>query len=99
MIEKKTAIDQIELTRSGYVQVRFSLSLEEDGVAMAEPRLHRTGIAPGCDVEAQLAVVDADITTRPELKAAPITRDHMVDALKAVCALVAVAPAAQPPSA
>jgi hypothetical protein len=92
MITRRTIIDQIELTRSGTVQVRFRLAIEEDGVAIAEPKLHRTAIEPGGDVEAALASVDADITSRQELKAAPTDRDHMADALKAVCGLVAVTP-------
>jgi hypothetical protein len=90
MITKRTLVDQIELTRSGRVQVRFQLLIEEDGQPMGDPKLHRTAIDPGGDVEATLAAVNADITARPELRAAPIERDHMVDALKAVCGLVKV---------
>lgn len=85
MISKNTVIEQIEITRTGRVQIRFQLRVTEDGADIAEPRLHRTAIDPGTDVDAMLSNVDADITKRPDLKAAPITRDDgMVDVLKAI---------------
>lgn len=89
-IAKRTFIDQIEIARTGRVQIRLALALEEDGEPIGEPKLHRSAVELGGDPEAQLALVEADIMARPELKAAPIDRDHMVAALKAVCARIKV---------
>lgn len=60
-ITKRTIIDQIEITRSGSVQVRFAKLLEEDGVPLAEPAYHRTAIQPGGDPLAQMADVNVHL--------------------------------------
>lgn len=61
MIEKKTIIDQIEITRNGTVQVRFGLLLLEDG-AEIDSKWHRTNFPPGHDVSAQIAAVNAHLS-------------------------------------
>jgi hypothetical protein len=71
MIEKKTIIDQIEVTRDGIVQIRFALLVVEDGKEIASS-WHRTSVAPGQDLDQALVNVDRDITTRSTLRAAPI---------------------------
>ena len=60
MIEKKTIIDQIEITRNGTVQVRFGLLLLEDGTEI-DSKWHRTAFHPGHDVAAQIAAVNAHL--------------------------------------
>ena len=60
MIEKQTIIDQIEITRSGHVQIRFGLLLVEDGNEIS-CAWHRTAVEPGGDVDAQIAAVNAHL--------------------------------------
>lgn len=86
MIEKKTVIDRIEITRDGSVQIRFGLLLVEDGVEIGSS-WHRTLVEPGGDAEAQIAAVNADIISRPELKAAPVDVER-VPLLKSICEMV-----------
>lgn len=60
MIEKKTIIDQIEVTRTGHVQIRFGLLVLEDDVELAS-QWHRTSVEPGGNVDNQLAAVNAHL--------------------------------------
>lgn len=60
MIDKKTTVDQIEITRSGTIQVRLALELIENGEVLSH-KLHRTLIAPGSDVAAQMAAVNVHL--------------------------------------
>lgn len=85
MIEKKTVVDQIEITRNGTVQIRLGLLLIEDGREIG-CSWHRTAIQPGGDVDAQIAAVNADITTRPTLRAQPINPDD-IPRIKQFCDL------------
>lgn len=71
MIEQKTIVDQIEVTRAGRVQVRFALLTLRNGVEIAQS-WHRTAIEKAGDVDEQIRAVNADITTRPGLMAAPV---------------------------
>lgn len=85
MIEKRTVIDQIEVARDGTVQLRFGLLLIEDGVEIHN-HPHRETIAPGDDVTAALAAINAGITTDETLRAAPIDAAR-IPLLKDICAL------------
>jgi len=60
MIEKKTIIDQIEITRDGHVQVRFAKQILEDGKEIS-CQWHRTVIEPGVNVDTQLSAVNAHL--------------------------------------
>lgn len=60
MFQRKTVVDQIEITRSGAIQVRFGLLLVEDGIEI-DCKWHRTAIAPGGDVDAQISAVNAHL--------------------------------------
>ena len=60
MIEKKTVIDQTEITRSGCIQIRFGLLLIEDGKEI-DCKWHRTIVEPGGNVDAQIAAVNAHL--------------------------------------
>lgn len=70
MIEKMTVIDEIAES-GGHLLLRFAL-LEIDGKEVISKKWHRTAIEPGGSVDAQIAAVNADITRRPELMAAPV---------------------------
>ena len=61
MIEKKTVVDQITVTRFGHVHLRFGLLVVEDGVEIGH-QWHRTAVEPGGDVDAQIALVNEHLT-------------------------------------
>lgn len=88
MLEKKTIIDQIEVTRNGTIGIRLALQVLEDGEELSKT-WHRVSIEPGMDVDDVLSLVDADITARPTLKAKPIERtDGKLNVLKSIVSLV-----------
>jgi hypothetical protein len=60
MIIRKTVIDQIEVARTGHLQIRLALLLIEDGVEV-DSKWHRTAIEPGGDLDAQIALVNAHL--------------------------------------
>jgi hypothetical protein len=60
MIERKTIVDQIEVTRDGHIQLRFGLLLVEDGKEI-DCKWHRTAIEPGGDIERQIDAVNAHL--------------------------------------
>ena len=62
MIAKQTIVDQIEITRSGHIQIRFGLLIVEGGVELSH-EWHRTAIEPGGDVDAQMAAVNANLVS------------------------------------
>lgn len=86
MIEQKTIVDQIEIRRDGTIGVRFAILTLKDGAEIASS-WHRTSIAPGDDVDAQIAAVNADITTRQTIMAEPVDETN-IPLLKEVAALV-----------
>lgn len=83
MIEKKTVIDKIEITRDGSIQIRFCLLVVDDGVEIASS-YHRTAIEPGGDADAQIAAVNAGITGLRY----PAVEADKIPLLKDVCRLV-----------
>src|SRR5262249_14559086 len=83
MIEKRTVIDQIEITRSGHIAIRFGLLLVDDGQEI-DCKWHRTMIPPGGDVDAQIALVSEHLAAMGK---APIDSDGIAD-LKEVAAVV-----------
>jgi hypothetical protein len=86
MLEEKTTIDTIEIAEDGTIRLRFGLLVIKDGVVISR-KWHRTSCPPGTDIDAQIAVVNADITTRSELMAPPIDTSRLPD-LKAIVALI-----------
>lgn len=66
MITKHAVVDQIEIARSGAVQVRIALELVEDGVVLSQ-KWHRTCLEPGGDVDAQMATVNSHLEQMGEL--------------------------------
>ena len=69
MIEKKTIIDQIEITRDGTIQVRLALLVLEDGEEISSA-WHRTSIPPGTDPASQMAAVNTHLQ---QMNKSPIT--------------------------
>ncbi len=74
MIEKKTEIDQIEVTQSG-IQVRLALIIAE-GEQELDRKYHRTAVDNGGDVEAQFELVNQHLESmgRDGLSASDIQR-------------------------
>src|SRR4051812_7932807 len=66
--KKQTLVNLLEVAPTGHVHIRFEM-LGEAGDRIG---WHRTAVEPGGDVDAQIAAVNADITTRETLKAAPV---------------------------
>jgi hypothetical protein len=66
MIEKKTVVDQIEITRNGIVQIRIGLLLIDDGVEI-DCKWHRTTIEPGGDVTKQFDLVNVHLSQMGKL--------------------------------
>jgi len=62
MIEKKSIVDQIEITRDGSIQIRIALLLVEDGVEL-DSKWHRTRVEPGASVEDQMAAVNQHLVS------------------------------------
>lgn len=65
MLEKKTVIDQIELTRHGTTQVRFAVLILDDGVEISR-RWHRTAVDFFGDVQDQLDRVNTHLVEMNE---------------------------------
>jgi hypothetical protein len=84
MIERKTVIDRIEVERSGAVHIRLGLLLVEDG-AEIDCKWHRTAIAPGTDVDAQIASVNNGLRS---MNMAALDDEQRVGLLKSVVSMV-----------
>lgn len=84
MIEKKTVIDHIGVTRAGHIEIRFGLLLLEDGEEISR-QWHRTVIEPGADIDNVIAMVNTHLTTR--MRANEIDAGRM-PLLKNLCRLV-----------
>lgn len=86
MTVKKTVIEAIEPHENGIVHIKFGiLEMDEDGNVVSR-RIHRSAVEPGGNVDAQIAAVNADITTRETLMAQPVEVGR-VSEIKAVCSL------------
>lgn len=75
-IKKLTILDQIEVTRSGDIGVRFAKQIV-DGTEVIATEWHRTLVERGGDVSAQLAAVSSHLKEGlgyPEIKQADIER-------------------------
>ena len=84
MIEKKTVIDQIEITRSGSIQIRLGLLLVEDGEELS-CQWHRTVIEPDGDIDVQIAAVNVGLAA---MRAAPVSDVGRVALLKSLKPMV-----------
>jgi hypothetical protein len=57
-LEKVISVDLIEVVESGVIQVRTKTAIKEDGVQISS-QFHRHVVAPGADVSAEDAKVQA----------------------------------------
>lgn len=80
-MEKKTEINQIEITRDGYVQIRIALMIM-DGTTEVSNKWHRTMCLPGSDIDIQFALVDSHLTQMGY----PVTPQEDIDRVKALAA-------------
>jgi len=58
MLEKVVSVDLIEVIENGSIQVRTKTAIKEDGVEISS-KFHRHVVAPGADVSAEDAKVQA----------------------------------------
>ena len=58
MLEKIEVVDLIEVVENGSIQVRTKTAIKEDGVEISS-KFHRHVVAPGADVSAEDAKVQA----------------------------------------
>jgi hypothetical protein len=58
MLEKIVSVDLIEVIENGSLQVRTKTAIKEDGVEISS-KFHRHTVAPGADVSAEDAKVQA----------------------------------------
>lgn len=58
MLEKVISVDLIEVIENGCIQVRTKTAIKEDGVEISS-KFHRHVVAPGADVSAEDAKVQA----------------------------------------
>ena len=65
MITKQTAVNQIEITQNGTVQIRIGLEIIENGV-MIHQKWHRTILPPGHNIDAQFALVNTHLAQMGE---------------------------------
>jgi len=64
-MERVTRVNQIEVTASGVVQVRFE-KVVVDGDRVIASAWHRTVFEPGTDFESQMELVNANLVTLGE---------------------------------
>ena len=57
-LEKQISVDLIEVIENGSIQVRTKTAIKEDGVEISS-KFHRHVVAPGSDVSAEDAKVQA----------------------------------------
>lgn len=72
-LTQRTIVDQLEITRTGTVQIRLAIIVEADGVELS-CAYHRTSIEPGGDVDAQIAAVNSHLQS---MKLGPIEPDGL----------------------
>jgi len=72
-IEHRSTVDQIEIPRTGDVQVRFALEIVE-GDKVHSRAWHRTTFVPGADIDQQMAFVNAHLAL---LGRAPVGQDDI----------------------
>lgn len=60
MITKEVVVDQIELTASRIIQIRFRKNIVEDGKLLSY-EYHRTSLSPGTTLADQMKLVNAHL--------------------------------------
>jgi hypothetical protein len=82
-LKRRTVVDQIEITRTGTVQVRLAKTIM-DGEAVVASTFHRCTFEPGANVEEGIAAVNAHLAQLGEanLDGSEIERITRVTALE-----------------
>ncbi len=62
MLEKIISVDLVEVVENGCIQVRTKTAIKEDGIEISS-KFHRHVVAPGADVSAEDAKVQAIAAT------------------------------------
>jgi hypothetical protein len=61
-MHKQTTVDQIEIRPDGTVGIRFAKQVvDDDGTVLSSGWDRSTPMAPGCDIDAQMAAVNAGL--------------------------------------
>lgn len=76
MIEKKTVVDQIEITSGRVVQIRLRLILLEDGKEI-DSKWHRTAIVPGASAEIQMKAANVHLQEMGKEPVDPASIDYI----------------------
>ncbi len=84
-LSQRTIIDQIEVTHSGPIQIRFAKQIV-DGDTVLASEWHRTSIDPGGDLATQMAAVNSHLEQMGRL---PVSdKDSLLGLLPQIVALV-----------
>lgn len=83
-MEKKTVVDQIEITRNGTVQVRLRKVLVNDDGTLDDLGYHRSVIPPGTDPDEQMALVNTHLE---QMKMGRVASSELGN-VRAICKLV-----------
>ena len=79
-MEKKTILDQIEITRDGTIQVRLAILVLEDGEEISSA-WHRMSIPPGTNPAEQIALVNTHLQ---QMKKEPLQNAVLIEQVAAV---------------
>lgn len=80
-MHKQTVVDQIEIVRNGQIQIRMAKEVVDDDGSVLSREWHRSAVAPGEDIDAQMAAVNEHLTSGlnyPAVSANDIARIHAV---------------------
>jgi hypothetical protein len=75
-MEKRTVIDQVEITRDGTINLRMAKEVVDDDGTVLQSGLHRTSFPPGHDIDAQMAAVNAGLVR--DLKMPAVAADDFL---------------------
>lgn len=90
-IERRTIVDQIEITRDGAVHLRLAKQIV-DGDIVLTSAYHRTAFEPGADLDAAIPVIQAHLKQMGEAAVGPaewarlrrvVAMEHTPDAIAA----------------
>lgn len=63
-MEKRTILDQIEISHDGTIGLRFAKQIIDDDGSVISSGWHRVPLPIGTDIEAQMAAVNEQLTTQ-----------------------------------
>lgn len=71
-MEKRSFVDQIEITRDGTIQIRIAKEIVDDDGTTISQTWHRTAVPPGGDIDQQMQAVNAHLQS---MKQEPVKTD------------------------